>query len=131
MSERPAWVRLSAAKVVVVIIVMLFGGATASAECAWVIWERADDSRMASTQTEAVGAHPTKQDCERGITTILARFKPDETAVVRKEPIRGEVYVTYTSENGWEQANPLRLPPRHRGPARADGRVSVKRAAWC
>jgi len=68
-----------------VAIGVLAWATSASAECAWVLWETATQSdspkgRMRTRSPEPVRAYPTKPECDRALGKALAAFKPGGTA---------------------------------------------------
>jgi hypothetical protein len=76
-------------------VAMLFLAVTtsASAECAWVLWE---DTILptSKTSTEPVRAYTTKPDCDRALSEALASFTSSSGTIVRKDAKQQEAYVT-------------------------------------
>jgi hypothetical protein len=66
---------------------------SASAECAWVLWEHSGGS-TGRISTEPVAAHETREACERQIKDVLAEFRPNSYTQITKDEKRAEVYVT-------------------------------------
>src|SRR5215470_15415902 len=73
---------------------LLAWAATAQAECAWVFWLEAGDARTHESSSRPVSGWGTREACEQA--------RPSRTACCIH----------------------LCLPPRHRGPARAEGEVN-------
>jgi hypothetical protein len=65
---------------------------SASAECAWVLWE--DTVSTSQNSTEPVRAYTTKPDCDRALAGALARLTSSRGVTVRKDAELQEAYVT-------------------------------------
>ena len=85
--------------------------ASASAECAWVLWSRAtsiERNQLVTTLTPVTG-FPTSQECaSRASDLDLSKLTEDERMKVRALGIL---------------IARLHEPPRHRGPTRSEGEV--------
>ena len=66
---------------------------SASAECAWVLWEDTTWS-VNNITTEPIRGYNTKQECDRGLSEILATFTNSPGQTVRKDTKRQEAFVT-------------------------------------
>jgi hypothetical protein len=78
---------------VIAALSLLASAATASAECAWVLWEDTMQSPPDIIR-EPVRAYITKQDCDRALGDVLADFKSSSIQTVNKDMKRQEAYVT-------------------------------------
>jgi len=63
---------------------------SASAECAWVLWQSQSSSKTKGAITEPVRAYSTKQDCDQGIADALATFSGPN--VINKDTKLQEVH---------------------------------------
>ena len=61
---------------------LLAWAATASAECAWMLW--AEARTPSGDTTTVVSASETKQACERSLKEILVRAEANQAYLVRK-----------------------------------------------
>jgi hypothetical protein len=78
---------------VVAVIYLLTSAATASAECAWVLWETIT-TKESQGSPEPVRAYTTKPDCDRALSDALAEFKNSPGRVAKMDPKYQEAYVT-------------------------------------
>jgi len=104
---------------------LLTSAATACAECAWVLWETIT-TKESQGSPEPVRAYTTKPDCDRALSDALAevqefagKARQDGPQVPRSLRDYGQV----------DYCLRLPLPPRHPGPARAEGEVNDPRSS--
>ena len=82
--------------------------ASVSAECAWVLWERL--TGLSGTEHWVLAARSSEQDC-RALVRPAVQRRTDLVGAPGPGAVLG-----------------LHLPPRHGGPARAEGEVGRRRA---
>jgi hypothetical protein len=66
---------------------------SASAECAWVLWETTSWPTK-KTSTEPVRAYTAKPDCDQALSEALAGFTSSPGVVVNKDLKLQEAFVT-------------------------------------
>jgi hypothetical protein len=85
-------IRLRRASVILAFSLLAWA-ATASAECAWVLWETMT-TKESQGSPEPVRAYTTKPDCDRALSDALAEFKNSPGRVAKMDPKYQEAYVT-------------------------------------
>lgn len=96
---------------------------SASAECAWVLWERLTGS--SGTDHWVLAARSSEQDCGALVRPAVQRRtdlvgSPGPSGKKANITVEGDSVVVLQSEAGILDLG-LLLSPRHRGPARAEG----------
>jgi hypothetical protein len=110
---------------------LLTSAATASAECAWVLWQEISGMSDRGGYSSELGvslASSSEQECRRAAAeqlrtrgTMLRQPGPNKKTPEVK--VEGSVRHAHVH---WRLVElPLRVPPRHRGPARAEGEVNA------
>jgi hypothetical protein len=113
----------------VLALFLLTSAATAHAECAWVLWYRVTEYRngQALEAPFDVGeAHPTLSACQGVLQERLTEWALVEATDPDLKTTTRPIFVLVQDKNSLkgEEDPRLSLPPRHRGPARAEGQVN-------
>ena len=101
-------------RILIATVGLLALATSACAECAWVLWVM-----QGTTVDHLYASYTVAQDCIGELDAREQRLRPDRTLLVTRSAATS---LDATQDHG-RRLDHVSVPPRHRGPAWAEGEV--------